>query len=115
MTYIRISIVITILLINRGIAQSFQNVQNDSLSLLSALNEVLFPPDYPKINAYLHPLCMNKEIEGYEFNRISNVDSSVMVRVSQPDAILVNDLLLKIAMTRDYRYFAPLMEMYQCR
>lgn len=89
-----------------------QPASADSLPYLEDLRQALFPPDEPKISAKYHPDFIEKEDSRY-FWRWEELDTIIMVRLNQPDKDRVCHLLQKIAKTKNYTYFQPLMEMYE--
>jgi len=89
-----------------------QEDNTNTLPYLEELRQALFPPDEPKINAKDHLNCIETSGSRY-FTEWEELDSIIMVRVNQPDKKLVCDLLLKIALTKDYAYYQPLMDMYE--
>lgn len=89
-----------------------QEDKTNTLPYLEELRKALFPPDEPKISGKYHPDYIEEESSrGYK--RWANLDTTIMVRAIQPDKDRVCNLLQKIAMTKNYAYFQPLMEMYE--
>jgi hypothetical protein len=77
------------------------SIQSDTL--LQALERALFPPDVIWIPIKEYPDCWHFHM---------TMDTSILVRMPQASSIEVGKILRQIALTRDYRYFEPLMEMY---
>lgn len=84
----------------------------DTLPYLEELRQALFPPDEPKISAKDHPKCVEDE-GSRRYIQWTRIDTTIMVRLNQPDKNQVCDLLLKIATTKNYDYFQPLMKLYE--
>lgn len=78
------------------------NSQSDTL--LQALERALFPPEATLIRIRDYPDCWAYEME---------IDTNRLVRLPQPDHRAIGELLLMIAYTKDYRYFEPVMAMYE--
>lgn len=89
-----------------------QEDNTNTLPYLEELRQALFPPDEPEISGKYHPDFIEKE-DSRGFKRWADIDTTIMVRTNQPDKDYVCDLLEKIAMTKNYAYFQPLMEMYE--
>ena len=84
----------------------------NTLPYLEELRQALFPPDEPKISGKYHPNCIEDKRSRY-FGVWEELDSSIMVRVNQPDKDRVCNLLQKITMTKNYTYYEHLIEMYE--
>lgn len=78
------------------------SIQSDTL--LQTLEHALFPSDATLIRIRDYPDCWRYEMK---------IDTNCMVRQPQPNHRKVGALLRQIAFTRDYRYFEPVMTMYQ--
>ncbi len=93
-------------------AQAPDHQTDKDLPYLKELREALFPPDEPKISAKDHPNCKEDE-ESSRYRDWTEIDTIIMVRLHQPDKKQVCELLLKIAETKNYSYFQPLMDIYE--
>ena len=94
-----------------GFAQ-IQEKNSGNLPYLKELEKMLFPPDEPKINGKYHPNCIEDDGSRY-YRTWEELDTIIMVRANQPDKDRICNLLQKIATTKNYVYFQPLMEMYK--
>jgi hypothetical protein len=113
-----IKIIYSLLIIFCGInfklqAQTPDRQTEKDLPYLKELREALFPPDEPKISAKEHPKCKEEDEWSSRYRDWTQIDTIIMVRLHQPDKKQVCELLLKIAMTKNYAYFQGLMDMYE--
>jgi hypothetical protein len=98
--------------IEPGIKAQNQDASEETLPFLEELRQALFPPDEPKISGKYHPNCIEDEGSSY-YREWEELDTIIMVRVNQPDKDRVCNLLHKIAMTKNYAYYEPLLEIYE--
>ena len=78
------------------------SIQSDTL--LQALERALFPPHSILARIRDYPDCWTYGM---------NIDTNRLVRLPQPDHYKVGELLRRIAYTKEYRYFEPVMAMYE--
>jgi len=109
---ILLCLVIIFCTIRIGVKAQILEVFADTLPYLQELRQALFPSDESKISAKDHPNCIEEE-ESRNYREWTTIDTIIMVRLNQPDKKQFFDLLLKIAKTKNYAYFKPLMAMYE--